>query len=540
MVGKDPSRNLNKSGDVTINGTDRSKVNYSHYLGYVQQDDILLQSMSVKECLQFAAKMKLPPTVDKDERVEELITSLKLNKCADTKIGGPLVKGVSGGERKRTSIGVELITNPNLIFLDEPTTGLDSFTATNVIEVLSDLAASGRTVITTIHQPNSEIFELFDQLMLLANGRTLYHNSALKAVDHFKLWGYECPHLTNPADYFMNMMSIEAYQDIDESDEDQLRKSRSKVQEDYNQKIDFLADKYEESELKWDISEVHPEATRLESANEYRLAILFQFFLLFWRSFINIIRIPISSYVRGITYAVLAIVWVLVFGQMDDDCASIQNRSGVLFFVTLNLIMNAVQGVILTFPDERAVFIREQASGTYSATAYFFAKVLSDIPSFIVFPLIFCLITFFGLQLNDESIDIFFIYLAIAVLLSVATTGWGMLIGAAIPDKQVAVALTPVFVIPFMLFSGFFVNQDNIPVFLKPLEYVSLFKYGYQAFVQNEFDGLKINCQGRDPLAEYDFQENREESILGIVGLGLGFYFLAYIVILLAARSAKK
>jgi ABC-type multidrug transport system ATPase subunit len=108
--------------------------------------------MTVRECLEFAAKLKLKGSMDeKMRRVEETIKELRLNKCQNTKIGGPLVKGVSGGERKRTSIGVELITDPNLIFLDEPTTGLDSFTATAVMEILKDLALTGRTIISTIH-----------------------------------------------------------------------------------------------------------------------------------------------------------------------------------------------------------------------------------------------------------------------------------------------------------------------------------------------------------------------------------------------------
>ena len=94
------------------------------------------------------------------DRVDNIIEELRLKKCENTKIGGPLVKGVSGGERKRTSIGVELITDPSLIFLDEPTTGLDSFTATSVMETLNDLANSGRTVIQTIHQPNSDMFDM--------------------------------------------------------------------------------------------------------------------------------------------------------------------------------------------------------------------------------------------------------------------------------------------------------------------------------------------------------------------------------------------
>lgn len=100
--------------------------------------------------------MKLPPKVDYEQKVQSLLYSLKLEKAQDTLIGGPMVKGVSGGERKRTSIGVELITDPMLIFCDEPTTGLDSFTASIVVGILKDLAESGRTVITTIHQPNSD------------------------------------------------------------------------------------------------------------------------------------------------------------------------------------------------------------------------------------------------------------------------------------------------------------------------------------------------------------------------------------------------
>ena len=137
-----------------MNGAEKDKIkNFSSYSAYVQQDDILFQTMTVRECLEFAAKLKLPGEYgQKMARVNDLIATLKLNKCQNTRIGGPLVKGVSGGERKRTSIGVELITDPNLIFLDEPTTGLDSFTATSVMESLGDLARKdNRTVISTIH-----------------------------------------------------------------------------------------------------------------------------------------------------------------------------------------------------------------------------------------------------------------------------------------------------------------------------------------------------------------------------------------------------
>jgi len=263
LAAKDPSRNLIKKGVVSLNGVNRENLNYSQYIAYVQQDDILLQSLTVRECLLFAARMRLPDFVNKEHRVQELIEDLKLQKCAGTKIGGPMLKGISGGERKRTSIGVELITNPNLVFLDEPTTGLDSFTATNVIEVLKELSNTGRTVISTIHQPNSEIFEMFDQLMLMAGGHILYFNDANKTVPYFKELGYECPPLTNPCDYFMDLLSLEMYDDTID-DISNVGRSHSKIENEYSEKIKYFKEKYDESNMKVNMNDKHPQASILD------------------------------------------------------------------------------------------------------------------------------------------------------------------------------------------------------------------------------------------------------------------------------------
>ena len=206
--------------------------------------------MTVRECLEFAAKLKLPGTLaDKIARVNQLIEDLKLVKCSQTRIGGPLVKGVSGGERKRTSIGVELITDPSLIFLDEPTTGLDSFTATSVMEILGDLARKeNRTVISTIHQPNSDIYEMFDRLMLLARGKIIFFNEARLAVDYFSKIGEPCPELSNPADFFMSMMSIESIE-LDEQEKGNAVVDKEDIQKKYQEKIEFFVEKYEQGEL---------------------------------------------------------------------------------------------------------------------------------------------------------------------------------------------------------------------------------------------------------------------------------------------------
>ena len=225
LSGRQISQNLDKKGNILVNGEPRESLqgSFSALSAYVQQDDILFQTMTVRECLEFAAKLKFKGTLEEQlTRVDEIVKELRLNKCQNTKIGGPLVKGVSGGERKRTSIGVELITDPNLIFLDEPTTGLDSFTATSVCETLRALATSGRTIVSTIHQPNSDIFEIFDRLMLLAQGKIIYFNRASEAVEYFGSLGpeYRCPELSNPADHFMSIMSIESQEVAEDLEQD--------------------------------------------------------------------------------------------------------------------------------------------------------------------------------------------------------------------------------------------------------------------------------------------------------------------------------
>ena len=139
-----------------------------------------------------------------------------------------------------------MITDPNLIFLDEPTTGLDSFTAQSVMETLKDLALTGRTVISTIHQPNSDIFEAFDRLMLMAQGKIIFFNEARLAVDYFAGIKYKCPEMSNPADFFMSMMSIESAQqeEVEEDEDSSKKKSQQEILEEYTKKIAFFSDNY--------------------------------------------------------------------------------------------------------------------------------------------------------------------------------------------------------------------------------------------------------------------------------------------------------
>jgi ABC-type multidrug transport system ATPase subunit len=148
---------------------------YANQIAYIMQDDILMDTMTPRESFTFSANMRLRLSAkERLRRINGLIEQLGLTECCDTKIGSNLRKGISGGERKRTSIGIELITDPSVIFLDEPTTGLDSTTALQVVLLLRQLANEGRTIVSTIHQPSSEVFYEFDRLLLIVEGRCIY------------------------------------------------------------------------------------------------------------------------------------------------------------------------------------------------------------------------------------------------------------------------------------------------------------------------------------------------------------------------------
>eukprot|EP00968_Pinguiococcus_pyrenoidosus_P007149 scaffold473_cov257-Pinguiococcus_pyrenoidosus.AAC.1 len=175
-----PSQTVHIQGSIKLDGEDIDPVANRSNVAYVMQDDALLQTQTPREALTFSAALRLTTLTDSTERdglVQSLLHDLGLEGCADTYIGGSLFTGISGGQRKRTSIGVDLITNPEMIFLDEPTSGLDSFSAATVVELLKKVANAGATVGCTIHQPSSEVFRLFDVVILLRKGRVVFDGS---------------------------------------------------------------------------------------------------------------------------------------------------------------------------------------------------------------------------------------------------------------------------------------------------------------------------------------------------------------------------
>jgi ABC-type multidrug transport system ATPase subunit len=191
--------------NFAVNPTD---IKVRKAIAFVAQDDSLQVTSTPRESIYFSAKLRSPRTTPEKNLkrlVEKMLDELGLKHCADTYVGGALLKGISGGERKRTSIGVELVVRPAMVFLDEPTSGLDSFSAVQLCAVLKKVANAGSSVLFTIHQPASEIFNSFDRLILMNKGRVMYQGTVEGVPDYFSERGHPLPPKYNPADWIMSV-----------------------------------------------------------------------------------------------------------------------------------------------------------------------------------------------------------------------------------------------------------------------------------------------------------------------------------------------
>lgn len=198
-------------GNFYVNGEKVNDAEYKKVVGFVDQDDTMLPTLTVHETIMTSALLRLPRDMGrsaKEQRVHEVEKQLGISGIKDSLIGSEEGKGrgISGGEKRRVGIACELVTSPSILFLDEPTSGLDAYNAFNVIECLVTLAKTyKRTVIFTIHQPRSNIVSLFDRLLLLAKGKTVYSGEFGQCQDFFDHIGYTCPPGFNIADYLVDL-----------------------------------------------------------------------------------------------------------------------------------------------------------------------------------------------------------------------------------------------------------------------------------------------------------------------------------------------
>ncbi|PIK50787.1 putative ATP-binding cassette sub-family G member 2 isoform X2 [Apostichopus japonicus] len=464
------------SGVVLIDGKPQPK-NFKLVSGYVVQDDVVMGTLTVRENLEFSAALRLPKNVsvaERKERVEDVINELGLTHCADTKVGTEFIRGVSGGERKRTNIGMELIIKPTVLFLDEPTTGLDASTANAVMHLLARLSKRGRTIIFSIHQPRFTIYRLFDKLHLLSLGNTVFHGPADKALDHFTSIGYICEPHNNPPDFFLDVINGDSTAVAMNTDLE-LKKEASRITQDLRAEVGFQQQliSYPSSFLK-QLSELAKRAVK------------------------NIIRNPFLTVIQTTTIILFSLIVGMIYFQLDQSLEyGIQNRIGAFFFLIMQQVFGNMSAIEL-FIRERNIFVHESASGFYRVSAYFFSKSICDLLPMRTIPSIFyCTITYWMIGLKADA-GAFFIYTLTLLLTTYTATALAFAISSTVSIAGIATLLIAMCYVLMMIFSGLLVNIASLPSWLRWLQYLSIFRYSQNALAINELKGMEF-C-GKTPL----------------------------------------
>ncbi|NWW51943.1 ABCG2 protein, partial [Pedionomus torquatus] len=497
------------SGDILINGVPQP-ANFKCTSGYVVQDDVVMGSLTVRENLKFSAALRLSKSVkeqERNERVNQIINELGLSKVADSKVGNQFTRGVSGGERKRTSIGMELIMNPAVLFLDEPTTGLDASTANAVLLLLKRMAKQGKTIIFSIHQPRYSIFRLFDNLTLLAAGRVLYHGPAQNTLEYFQSVGYQCEPYNNPADFFLDIINGDstavATNKTDETNTDFfLIFSAEECTEHDTTLAEKLAEKYSNSayyrETKAALENISSGNTKKTKAIFRQITYVNSFLhQLKWvsrRTFKNLIGNPQASVAQVCVTALLGLVVGIIFFGLKEDSAGLQNRVGAMFFLITNQCFSSISAIEL-FVVEKKIFIHEYISGYYRTSAYFISKLMADLlpmrtlPSIIFTCIIYFMLGKYGLK---PTVEAFFTMMFTLVMVSYAATSMALAIAAGQNVVAVANLLMTITFVFMIIFSGLLVNLTSIMSWLSWLQYVSIPRYGMTALQINELAGLNF------------------------------------------------
>ncbi|MED6125220.1 hypothetical protein PIB30_066610 [Stylosanthes scabra] len=214
------STNMKRKGKILINGHKQSLAYGTS--GYVTQEDAMLSTLTAGETLYYSAQLQFPDSMsaaEKKERADITLREMGLQDAINTRVGGWGAKGLSGGQKRRLSICIEILTRPRLLFLDEPTSGLDSAASYYVMSGIAHLSQRDgiqRTIVTSIHQPSSEVFDLFHDLCLLSSGETVYFGPASDANQFFASNGFPCPILHNPSDHFLRIINKDFNEDIEQ------------------------------------------------------------------------------------------------------------------------------------------------------------------------------------------------------------------------------------------------------------------------------------------------------------------------------------
>lgn len=544
-------------GSITINGQERNLSQFRKLSCYIMQDNQLHANLTVEEAMQVATALKLGSEVSKSEKeelIQEILETLGLSEHVKT-----MTSNLSGGQKKRLSIALELVNNPPIMFFDEPTSGLDSSSCFQCISLLKSLSRGGRTIICTIHQPSARLFEMFDHLYTLAEGQCVYQGSTQQLVPFLGKLGLACPSYHNPASFIIEVScgeygdnirklvtaikngkndirtgtpfpAIEALNNTTTpSNNVKLTNAQNgnnivSFNKETNDKEVALDKKgngimlaafnsnEKENGINGDASQVvipvdlsanekadNVNASLLDSGivdtkRRYPVSEWKQFWVVLKRTLLFSRRDWTLMYLRLFAHILVGFLIGALYYNIGNDGAKVLSNLGFLFFNMLFLMYTSMTITILSFPLEMPVLLKESFNRWYSLRSYYLAITVSDLPFQTIFCVIYVTIVYF-MTSQPPELERFAMFLSACLLIAFVAQSVGLVVGAAM-NVQNGVFLAPVMSVPFLLFSGFFVSFDAIPIYLRWITYLSYIRYGFEgtALATYGFAREKLKC----------------------------------------------
>ncbi|OII70919.1 ABC-2 type transporter family protein [Cryptosporidium andersoni] len=541
-------------GQIYINGKKVTNSELRSCSSFVMQNEVMLPYLTVQETLNLSAQLRLPNCTahERHERINLIISDLGLSHCRNKIVGDNEVKSLSGGERRRVALAIELISDPYLLFIDEPTSGLDTFLSLQILQLLLKLAKSGRTIVCSVHQPRSQIFQSFNEILLLSKGKSIFYGSVKDCIDFFEMNNYTVPQNYNPSDYFLDLLVPKSAVD----------KHFPNTRNDFitYENLRILSKKFSSSEysnkvlsnIDWQINSqlqlwkplIFNKHTKGFFNNLLRP--LYVISIIFKRTFINHSRNFLGSFTLNSCINIIAALIVGgIFFQLPiygdspiHAITNVYNIVGALFFILSFSSFNSLM-CLESISKYRIIFNRERANGLYGTMEFIIAKELGDFIFYFIPPLFFSVIYFFMTGAGNVSynnwtmVQQFFVYQVIIQCIIWTSIGISYFISSLTTSLELAQGIAPIIMVLMMVVSGFYLTTNRISVWISWFQYLSFVKFGYAALLLNSFP--PNNQWGPLTTNEILYQLSISDTSIGtnigiIIGLGFAYRFLAFII----------
>ncbi|XP_025158273.1 ATP-binding cassette sub-family G member 1 isoform X2 [Harpegnathos saltator] len=503
------------SGEILVNGETRLPYSerWKRSSCYIQQNSVLRAKITVGEAMTVAAHLKLGCSISsayKHSQVLKLLEMLGLTYCYDTLCGK-----LSGGQKKRLDMALELLTNPSVLFLDEPTTGLDSSSCSQCVALMKRLAeVERRTIICTIHQPSALVLEMFDALYVVANGYCIYKGTISSLLPHLASIGANCPPYHNPADFLLEVAIGEYGITLDK-----LIDAAQTIQD--NQKSTVF-------------TTALPKRTKNVKDSPSPAGYLTQCYLLYKRQLLCLKRDYALLLARLLCHLLIGVIFGYLYMGSGYRANGVLANYVYLYGSLLLLVYTGKMAVTLAFPLEMQILTREHFNHWYRLAPYYISILLIEIPFQAACAATYLTVSYWltGQPVETQRIISFMV---ISIAASLTAQAWGFFIGATTPVK-IAVFIGPILAVLFSVF-GFCIRYMDTPLFFRWMFYISYFRASFQSLVYTMygFDRTELKCDDlychfKKPvkfLIEMDINEvNVVNNLVLILGIGVLMHLL--------------